>query len=152
MNKAFDDLFNEFFNRKRNNQSSINEEVKKIIESLMNYKKSQVEKFDEAIEEELGEPDEIIDHVRDGMNFRKMIWYTPHGNFVKIIVTDIEPDPVPTPPEPTPDPFANRKKHSKSLEQRLKEAVEAEDYELAIVIRDEIKRNKRKSRKKKTNE
>lgn len=142
MGKTFDDLFNDFFGRRRNDYSSINEELKKIMESLMNFKKVQNEVLGEAIQSELGEPDQIIDHVEAGMNFRKMIWNTPQGQFVKIIVTDVDDT----------EPLVQRKKHSKSLEQRLKEAVDAEDYELAIQLRDEIKANRKKYRKKKTNE
>lgn len=142
MGKTFDDLFNDFFGRRRNDYSSINEELKKIMESLMTYKKVQNEMLGEAIQSELGEPDQIIDHVEEGMNFRKMIWNTPHGQFVKIIVTDVDETEKPT----------QRKKHSKSLEQRLKEAVDAEDYELAIQLRDEIKSSRKKYKKKKTDE
>lgn len=142
MGKTFDDLFNDFFGRRRNDYSSINEELKKIMESLMTYKKVQNEMLGEAIQSELGEPDQIIDHVEEGMNFRKMIWNTPHGQFVKIIVTDVEETEKPI----------ERKKHSKSLEQRLKEAVDAEDYELAIQLRDEIKSSRKKYKKKKTDE
>lgn len=145
MGKTFDDLFNEFFNRRRSNTTSINDEIQKIIESLMSFKPTNVKTHDESVEAELGEPDEIIEHTEMGMNFKKLIWNTPKGRFVKILVTDVEP--VPTPP--TEDPLTvGRKKHSKSLEQRLKEAVEVEDYELAIELRDEIKKNRRKRKKK----
>ena len=151
MGKTFDDLFNEFFNRRRNNTTSINDEIQKIVESLMSFQQVRVKTHDESIEAELGEPDEIIEHNEMGMNFKKLVWNTPQGRFVKIVVTDVEPFP-PTPPEPGKDPLdpsaINRKKHSKSLEQRLKEAVEVEDYELAIQIRDEIKRNRKKRNKK----
>jgi excinuclease UvrABC helicase subunit UvrB len=146
MGKTFDDLFNEFFNRRRSNTTSINDEIQKIIESLMSFKPTNVKTHDESVEAELGEPDEIIEHNEMGMNFKKLIWNTPNGRFVKILVTDIEP--VQTPP-PSEDPLTVvRKKHSKSLEQRLKEAVEVEDYELAIELRDEIKKNRRKRNKK----
>jgi len=146
MGKTFDDLFNEFFNRRRSNTTSINDEIQKIIESLMSFQPTKVRTHDESVEAELGEPDEIIEHNEMGMNFKKLIWNTPNGRFVKILVTDIEPVQTPTPSE---DPLTVvRKKHSKSLEQRLKEAVEVEDYELAIELRDEIKKNRRKRKKK----
>jgi len=150
MGKTFDDLFNEFFNRRRDNTTSINDEIQKIVESLMSFQKVRVKTHDESVEAELGEPDEIIEHTEMGMNFKKLVWNTPQGRFVKIVVTDIEPlPPVLYPPEPNEDPLTvKRKKHSKSLEQRLKEAVEVEDYELAIQLRDEIKRNRRKRNKK----
>jgi len=148
MGKTFDDLFNEFFNRRRSNATSINDEIQKIIESLMSFKPTNVKTHDESVEAELGEPDEIIEHTEMGMNFKKLIWNTPEGRFVKIVVTDVEPFP-PTPPPPDEDPLTvKRKKHSKSLEQRLKEAVEVEDYELAIELRDEIKKDRRKRKKK----
>jgi excinuclease UvrABC helicase subunit UvrB len=148
MGKTFDDLFNEFFNRRRSNPTSINDEIQKIIESLMSFQPTKVKTHDESVEAELGEPDEIIEHTEMGMNFKKLIWNTPEGRFVKIVVTDVEPFP-PTPPPPDEDPLTvKRKKHSKSLEQRLKEAVEVEDYELAIELRDEIKKSRRKRKKK----
>jgi hypothetical protein len=113
----------------------------------MSFKPTNVKTHDESVEAELGEPDEIIEHTEMGMNFKKLIWNTPKGRFVKILVTDVEP--IPTPPPPGEDPLTVvRKKHSKSLEQRLKEAVEVEDYELAIQLRDEIKKNRRKRNKK----
>ena len=141
MGKSFNDLFNDFFNRRRNDHTSINEELRKIMDSLMSYKKIQNEMLGEAIQSELGEPDQIIDHVEEGMNFRKMVWNTPHGQFVKIVVTDIEKE------EETP---IDLKSDSKSLEEQLKEAVEAENYELAIKLRDEIKASQKKNRRKKT--
>ena len=147
MGKTFDDLFNEFFNRRRNNTTSINDEIQKIVESLMSFQQVRVKTHDESVEAELGEPDEIIEHTEMGMNFKKLVWNTPKGRFVKIVVTDVEP--IPTPPPPGEDPLTVvRKKHSKSLEQRLKDAVEVEDYELAIELRDEIKKYRRKRKKK----
>jgi hypothetical protein len=147
MGKTFDDLFNEFFNRRRSNTTSINDEIKKIIEALTTFQPAKVKTHDESVEAELGEPDEIVEHNEMGMNFKKLIWNTPKGRFVKILVTDVEP--IPTPPPPGEDPLTVfRKKHSKSLEQRLKEAVEVEDYELAVKLRDEIKKNRRKRKNK----
>jgi excinuclease UvrABC helicase subunit UvrB len=144
MGKTFDDLFNDFFNRKRNDLTSVNEELRKIISSLMTHKRVENEMLGEAIQSELGKPDEIIEHIEDGMIFKKFIWNTPQGKFVKIVVSDVE--------EEKQEKVFERKKHSKSLEQRLKEAVEAEDYELAIQLRDEIKKNRKKYRKNKTDE
>lgn len=149
MGKNFDDLFNEFFGKRKNDITSINDELRKIIDSLMSYKMVQNEMLGEAIQEELGEPDQIIDHIEQGMNFRKMIWNTPNGRFVKIIVTDVEEE---NRVEKILQEVSERKKHSKSLEQQLKEAVETENYELAIKLRDQIKANRKKYRKKKTNE
>jgi excinuclease UvrABC helicase subunit UvrB len=143
MGQNFDDLFNEFFKNRKSSLSSINNEIGKIINTLINFKKQQFS--EDLITDELGEPTEIIDYTEDGMNFKKLIWRTPIGQFIKIIVTDANSNEEPK----DEDDFSKRKKHSKSLEQRLKEAVEVEDYELAIKLRDEIKKNK-KSRAKRT--
>ena len=146
MGKTFDDLFNDFFNNRKKTYATVNEELRKIIDSLMSFKKIENKVIDETIQQELGEPDQIIDHVENGMNFRKMIWNTPLGKFVQIVVTDVNSNEEPKEEE---DIF-KRRKHSKSLEQRLKEAVEVEDYELAIKLRDEIKKNRKNARKKKS--
>lgn len=144
MGRSFDDLFNEFFGKKRNNVNSINDELRKIIDSLMSFKMTQNQMMEEAIQEELGEPDEIIDHIEGGMNFRKLVWNTPAGKFVKIVVTDVQ-DAEPIKPK--------KAVKEKSLEEQLKEAVEVENYELAIQLRDQIKKNKRaNTRKKKKDE
>lgn len=133
--RSFDDLFNEFFNFKRRNRiTPIQEEIKRIIDSLSSFNQIDQNRMEEY-SEELGEPDEIHKHEKDGVIIEKSIWNTPHGQIVKVIVTD-----------------KSDKQKEKSLEEQLKEAVEAENYELAIKLRDQIKgAEKPKRTRKKTN-
>ena len=48
------------------------------------------EDLDSAITDELGKPDEIQEVTEDGFLFKKMVWNTPHGQFVKIVVTVLD--------------------------------------------------------------
>ena len=133
--RNFDDLFNEFFNfKRRNGITPIQEEIKRIIDSLSSFNQIDQNRM-EQYSEELGEPDEIHKHEKNGVIIEKSIWNTPHGQIVKVIVTD-----------------KSDKPKEKSLEEQLKEAVEAENYELAIKLRDQIKAaSKPKRTRKKTN-
>ena len=141
MRKTFDELFNEFFNRKRNNLNTVQNELQKIIESLMNFKQIDVENLlEKSIEAELGEPNIIQEMEENGVILRKLIWNTPYGNFVKIIVLDSEYDNEIKKQSP--------KIKQKSPEEQLKEAVESENYELAIELRDKIKNTKKPRRTK----
>jgi len=136
----FDDLFNDFFNKKRMQANPLHEELKKLIETISVFKSIENEKkLDEEIDKELGKPTSIETRIDEGVLYKKLTWVTPHGSFVKIIVTDVEEE---------------TKKTTKSLEEQLKEAVELEEYELAIKIRDKITASNKpkKTRKKKTNE
>lgn len=141
---SFDDLFNDFFNRKKINfgdeNNNNNNDLNKIVDALLNFKMKTIQDnfggLEDSIEKELGEPTEIIEHVEDGFLVKKLIWKTQFGQFVKVLISEIGEEP-------------KVKKVSKSLEEQLKEAVENEDYELAIKLRDEIKKNtKKKTRKK----
>lgn len=134
--KSFDDLFNEFFNRKKS-ISPIHDEIKKIIEGLTNIKKPSMEAED-MIAQQLGinldEPTSTEEHIENGMRFTKLIWDTPRGRFMKIVVTDVvDTDNIIPKQQP---------KEQKSLEEQLQEAVDNEDYELAIKLRDRINKLK----------
>ena len=138
MKKTFDELFNDFFNRKKNNLNTDQNDLEKIIGYLMNFKQIDAENLlEKSVEAELGEPDIIQETEKNGLTFKKLIWTTPHGNFVKMIVSDSD----------------NEKEYpkikQKSLEEQLKEAVEFENYELAVELRDKIK-NAKKPRRTKT--
>lgn len=143
--KNFDDLFNEFFKRK-SSIAPIHNEIKKIIDSLTNYKKTEldVNEFgsEEAIANHLGvdlsDPTSTEVYIQDGMKFTKLTWDTPKGRFVKIVVTDVldENDGLTSTPTDTPT--------EKSLEEQLQDAVDSEDFELAIKLRDDINSQKEK--------
>lgn len=142
--KSFNKLFNEFFSifnkapQKKevkiniNNPSKlIDEDLKRIIDMISNFKGSEAE-MEGKLDQELGEPDEITNHIEDGMNFKKMVWNTPQGQFVKLEVTDLASGEV---------------QKEESLEDRLLKAVEAEDYPLAIILRDQINAEKKNLKK-----
>lgn len=133
MFNRFDDLFNDFFNRKKMVSNPLHDEIKKLIETVANFKKIQNDaKLEQEIDKELGKPSQIEEIVEDGLLYKKLTWFTPYGHFVKIVVSDAE-EANHEPKKPT------RRVKEKSLEEQLKEAVEAENYELAIQLRDQIK-------------
>lgn len=118
MDNKFDNLFNDFFNnRKRSN--GLGDEIGKIIRAIQNFKRNHLidENLGDAMEAELGPPTLSEEFIEDGLLYNKLVWDTPHGQFVKIVVNNI------------------------SLEEQLQEALETEDFEKAIVLRDKIKAN-----------
>lgn len=135
MSKTFDELFDDFF--KKNNTSdkmgdNIKDEAKKMIDMLTNY--NDVENIDEAVEKEidatLGKPDKIEFYNEGELFIERRTWHTPNGELVKLIVSD---DPT---LKVTPAP-------EKSLQEKLDEAVKAEEFEKAAAIRDEMKKSKK---------
>jgi hypothetical protein len=149
MDKSFDDLFNEFFGKKNKGMddqfSKMREEARKIIEMLGNIHESNGsidENIEYMMDQNLGNPDEIINFQDGDLFFEKRIWHTPTGDLVKVIVTD--------------KPFSNEKAKStkkvaeKPLQQQLDEAIAKEDYEKAAKIRDLINPPKKRGRPKKS--
>jgi excinuclease UvrABC helicase subunit UvrB len=131
--KSFDDLFNEFFNRKR--LLNPMDEVKKLIESLTNNKMVDMD-IEGALSQQLGlnpdEPSSKEEYIEDGIKYTKLVWDTPNGKFVKIFITDVVEN------------LPSKMVTNKSLEEQLQEAVDNEDYELAIKLRDQIKKKRKK--------
>ena len=127
--KSFDDLFNEFFKRK--NANPIHDELKRIIEAMTNFKK--IDNIEDNLGDELGEPSEVEELIEDGLLFKKLTWNTSHGKFVKIVVSDVQPSDEPA--------------KELNLEEQLQMAVDSEDYDLAIKLRDQIKAKKKKLKK-----
>jgi excinuclease UvrABC helicase subunit UvrB len=134
--QSFDELFNDFFDRKNHkpqkrvqNSTNQNDEIKKIIDMLMNGSLVDVE----SMTEKLGEPDNVENYIENGLHYRKLVWNTPRGQFVKIIASE--------------EKIVDEPKKSLTLEERLKIAEEDEDYELAIQLRDEIKNLSKKNKK-----
>lgn len=125
MSKTFDELYNEFLNNKnklvkvkkpKNKQQDVVSNMLTDAENLEKYIKN------------LGKPDKIEFYHEDGVFFEKRIWHTEHGDIVKIIFSD----------EPPFNMFPN----SKSLEEKLSEAIADENYERAAALRDEINKKK----------
>ena len=131
--KSFDDLFNDFFNEQSNGKKfidPIHEEIKKLMEALSNYKKTENLDAEGMIADKLGinldEPTSTEEIIEEGMRFTKLTWDTPKGRFVKIVVTDVLADAPVT------------RETKKTLDEQLQEAVDNENYELAIKLRDQI--------------
>ena len=70
------DNFDEFFNKKNNN----NEKLQKFIESLMNMRES-LKNDDES---KLGEPKSVSRYEENGYTFERTEWENEHGTVVKI--------------------------------------------------------------------
>ena len=145
----FDDLFNKFFGKKKEEDDFINKEAKKIIDMIDslkhitpdgNYTGDELNKLDEELDTQLGEPDDI-EYSSDGeMYFEKRMWYKPLGVIIKTLVSD--------------EPFeAINLKPELPLNEQLEIAVNEENYELAAELRDKIKKAvaKEKRRLKKLN-
>lgn len=154
MFKSFDDLFNEFFNRKNNfndKLKKIREDEQKFLDNLsdfLNLPQFNGEKdlFSDSFGENLGEPNEVQTWQEGDVYYIREIWNTPNGTFEKILVSD-NPDDIKN--------VSNNKKE-KSLELQLEEAIAAEDFEKAAQIRDLInppkQEVKKRNRKKKSDE
>ena len=141
MDKSFNELFNEFFKRKKSKskdgfESSITDMHNKIIDILTNFIPN--DNLEDTIENKtndiLSKPDKIEFYNEGDIFFEKRTWHTKDGDLIKIIITD----------EPylqvTPAP-------QKSLEEKLEEAVKNEDYLKAATIRDLIKKSKNETKK-----
>ena len=135
----FDDLFNKFFGRKREEKNeSFDDAKERNLKGLIDM----LSKFEDVtdlagfgqFDNEMGEPDKIEYYEEDGMYFQKKTWKVFGGEMVKIIVYD----------EPIDE---NSGRESKSLEEQLEEAVANEDYEKCCQLRDLIKLDNLKKNK-----
>jgi hypothetical protein len=151
MGKSFDDLFNEFFNRKpKTNEeiAKIREEEEKFFENLSNFIQSKKgESLEKMFDQNLGEPDEIENFQDGDLFFERRIWNTPTGQIMKLLVSDDPSKFI----KQTQTQKVSKKVVEKTLEIQLQEAVEAEDFEKAAQIRDLINPpKKRRGRKPKS--
>lgn len=131
MGKDFDELYNEFFGGKGKGDNDKIRKAKKLIENLNNFDDANVEGFN-PYENELGEPDEEEIFEENGYKFLKSIWNLEQGQVVKVEMIA----------SPMDTGFTPKKKMS--LEDKLAIAVENEDYEQAVIIRDMISKKKDK--------
>jgi len=131
MDRSFDDLFNEFFNRKpfnpQNHADRMRDEIKKMMDVLNNFDMSNGidEDLEKQMDNSLGKPDSIETFSDGKLFFEKRIWHTPQGDIVKVVVTD-------QPIVPTKSVTVE----IKSLQEQLDEAIANEDYLKAAEIRD----------------
>lgn len=135
MDKSFNDLFDDFFKRNKirpedGMNDSIREELMKMIEMLSKFNNIEMneefETFEDEIDDGLGKPDKVEFYNEGELFIEKRIWYTINGEVIKLIVSD----------DPS---LIQYSKPTKTLEEQLQEAVEAEEYERAALIRDQIK-------------
>ena len=126
----FDELFNRFFGNKGDkNEGDEGKKARRLIDRLNNFDDMDLSGFN-PYENDLGEPDEIITYEEKGYTFQKSIWNLEAGSIVKVEM-------VSTPMDGDYEPKVNEKL---TLEERLEIALECEDYEEAIKLRDEINR------------
>ena len=144
MGKSFDDLFNEFFKKLNDDESSsdLKGEASKLIEM---FKKIDLmaRGIDETIENQmdsaLGKPDKVENYIENSLYYEKRTWHTPTGDIVKLIIKDVPNNSIDTSVD------------EKPLDVQLSEALAKEDYEKAAKLRDLINPPKRKvGRPKKT--
>lgn len=137
MEKSFDDLFEDFFNRRKTvrkedtsneDRGQINNQIADIIKAIRDSHTVGLDgDVGTAIEKKLGPPDFEEKFTKDGVDYIKSIWNTQEGQFVKVAASiSLEREP------------------QKSLQERLEEAVEEEDWNLAIILRDRINNEKKK--------
>lgn len=121
----FDDFFNNFFNKPK--KTPFEEKLGDMMKSLMDFRKMTPDEDEiESVYESLGKPDETHTFEEDGFLFQKHVWHRPEGQYVRIVVSEKDSD-IESMPEP------------KTLEEQLQEALDVENYELAIQLRDKIK-------------
>jgi len=118
----FNDLFEDFIGGFKD----LNKETEKLINLLnsISEKQNGIENIHDDIESSLGEPDILENFEKDGIFYTKMIWKTAAGLVIKTIMDDT--------------PF-----NEKTLEEKLQDALNEEDYELAAKIRDLIEKDKK---------
>jgi hypothetical protein len=139
----FDDLFNKFLGKDNENEDFLNSEAKRIIDMIDSFKNinpngkyigAELDKLDYELDDKLGEPDDI-EYSTDGeMYFEKRMWYKPLGVIIKTLVSDEPLGPIKIKPEIP-------------LQEQLEIAVESENYELAAELRDKIKKEVAKEKR-----
>lgn len=118
----FDELFENYFNRRKKRTVSFDELFDEMLTNL-NASHLLNKKYQKD-ESELGPPDKVLNITENGTSFTKSIWNTPSGYIVKVEL-------------------ANNNNKDISLEDKLKMAIETENYEEAAKLRDEIKKVKK---------
>jgi hypothetical protein len=134
--KTFDELYDEFFGgdkpkksrrgKKSPDSGKLGDEMKRMIESLSNFR--QITDADEQfeIDNEYGPADKVEYFMEDELFFKRSTWSVEDGEIVKLEVSDV--------------PFEDE--DTKTLEELLQEALDSENYELAAEIRDEMNKIK----------
>ncbi len=140
MDKTFNELFNEFFKRNNINPDehltdSQKNNAKQLLDLLAGGGDNPKidEEQEKEMDEQLGKPDKI-EYFNEGETFfERRIWHTPSGDIQKLSFSKDESLLLAPQPE--------------DLQKKLEEAVEAEEFEKAAAIRDEIKKRKKVTKK-----
>jgi excinuclease UvrABC helicase subunit UvrB len=136
MSKLFDDLFNDFFGRRKNIKKEDKEKPEPENNSIYSSSSNDINRLidmlssNETIDEKLGEPTNVEYYEEDGMFFERKTWKNVYGGeIIKTAISD--------------QPFNETSKiKTKSLQELLLDAVNNEDYEEAARLRDEINKEK----------
>jgi len=129
----FDDLFNEYFGGKKNNEG-----INKMMDLMSKLNSGGGFDGVSPDEKNLGEPTSIREFERDGIMFVESIWETEFGSIIRVSTkgdVDLSSD------------LFNKRKgptNKLSLEDRLKLAVKEENYEEAAKLRDKIAKKENK--------
>jgi hypothetical protein len=130
MIETFDDfekIFNDLFKKFKTNYDY--KEINNFLNEINNSVDMQ-KFFENYLNNDLGEPDQIEDLNENGFIFKKYVWNTPSGKIIKIVLDENQ------------DILEKKENKEKTLEELLQEAVDVEDYETAIKIRDLINQKK----------
>jgi hypothetical protein len=128
----FDELFNRFFSDKGDkNESDEAKRTRRLIDRLNNFDDMNLEGFN-PYENDLGEPDEVETYEEKGYTFQRSTWNLESGSIVKVEMVSL----------PTDGEFEPKVNKKLTLQEKLEIALECEDYEEAIKLRDEINQKK----------
>lgn len=127
--KIFNDLYKQFLDDSETSRKEIQTNKDKLIKTLEEFQSVEDEQaLDNKIRNELGEPTSISKYMEDDLYYTRMTWKTPHGEFVKLLVS--------------PDGF-KEDEPIETLQEQLDNAVKRNDFETAIILRDKIKANEK---------
>jgi len=142
--KGFDELFNQYFGNNKPKEN-YDDKINRIIRLMDNLNNSAEFGNISADEKNLGVPTNTKTFERDGVIFEESTWETEFGTIVRITTKeDIEFTPDFFKKNNIPFGRNNLKEEKLTLEQRLKIAVESENYEIAAEIRDLISKKNNK--------
>tara|TARA_R110001606_G_scaffold130253_2_gene265597 strand:+ start:318 stop:719 length:402 start_codon:yes stop_codon:yes gene_type:complete len=125
----FDELFDKFFNDKGDKNKS--KKIRSLIDRLNSFDDVNPTRFNPD-ENELGEPDEVDTYEDNGHTFQRSTWNLKQGSIVKIEILESNID----------IGFDSTVNKKLTLDEKLEIALECENYEEAIIIRDKMKKNK----------
>ena len=137
MFENFDDLFNDFMDGK--NEDPHLKRMRDLQARLNDFDDKEGDIVNPH-EDELGEPDEVIEFSEGEYIFEKKIWNLEHGTMIKV-------DMISSPLDASISGIKISKPEKRNLSQELELAVREERYEDAVAIRDKINKPKKETKK-----